>query len=160
MSHLSTKFTGVVFTPQEFRTLHQCLTCGKAELIKNGERCSTCKPIEIKQCEICSIILRDGIFNFYSYDIKDEKRHTAVEFKPNKKFVREFASRETIENIFSETLCKTCADYKNRMKDICVRCDNDFYNNKEHYKEHANVCPVCVNQIEADYVIGFPEDYE
>lgn len=160
MSRLASKFTGIVYTPQEFRTLNQCLLCGKSEKIKYGEKCESCQNFEVKLCEICDIVLRKGSFKFYSYDIKEEKRHTAVEFKPNKKMVREFVNTESRDNIFTETLCKGCADYKNRMKDICIRCDNDFFNNKEHYKEHANVCPVCVNQIEADYVIGFPEDYE
>lgn len=140
------KETGVRFTPQEFRELNYCVCCGKEEKIEYGGRCSECSTIEYKHCEICDIVLRKGTYKFYSYDTKEDKRDSEVQFKANKRDVKEFVDTKNLDNIGSETLCKGCLNWEEKMSDVCPRCDNDFYNNKEHYKQSGNLCDYCVEK--------------
>lgn len=137
------KLTGVIFTPQEFRELKQCVCCGKAENILEGELCCECKKVDYKNCEICEIVLRKGIYNFYSYDNREDKRESDTKFHGQKNNIREFITIKEIDNIENNTLCKNCIDWEKKMSDICWKCDNDFYNNKEHYKLNGNLCEEC-----------------
>lgn len=137
------KLTGTVFTPQEFKELNRCVYCGKAEKIKYGGKCSECWAIDYKNCEMCEIVLRDGFYKFYSYDNREDKRETEIEFKANKHKIREFVAYEERHNMLTDSMCKSCVGWEKRMKDICWKCDNDFYNNKENYKLNGNMCEEC-----------------
>lgn len=135
--------SGVTFTPQEFKEFNQCVYCGKVDKIPYGGTCEQCRLVGYKKCEMCEIILRCGEYSFYSYDNREDKREADIKFKANKNDVREFVEKKYIDNIFSDTLCKDCSDWKSKMSDICWKCDNDFYNTKENYKLNGNLCPDC-----------------
>lgn len=137
------KATEVISTPKEFRELNQCVYCGKADKIEYGGICNECKKLNYKNCDICEIVLRNGIYKFYSYDNREDKRESDIEFKAQKNNVREFVTIEEIHNIHDEKLCKNCVGWEKRMKDICWKCNNDFYNTKENYKLNGNLCEEC-----------------
>lgn len=141
---MSKIFTGVVLTPINFRELNYCLFCGKECKIKYGGTCKECKKLNYKHCKICTIVLRKGWYDFYTYDTTEDKRDYGINFKPNKRKIREFVEKEYIDNIGSEDLCKGCIEWQNRMQDVCPKCDNDFSNNEEHYKQYGNLCYDCV----------------
>lgn len=141
------KQTGRKLTPQEFRKLNNCVFCGKAETIPHGGRCEECAKIDFKHCEICELVLRTEPYTSYVYDIRED--HREIEFKVNKEYVIEFVySENPYYKKHSDTLCEGCVDWEKTMKDICWSCDNDFYNNKEHYKINGNLCEVCVASSE------------
>lgn len=142
------KDTGVRLTPLEFRALNYCIGCGKMLQITYGSKCQECLEKNLVHCEMCEILLEKGIRKHYSYDIREDKRDEELIQKVSKELVREFLELEEIDNKFSDTLCKSCFGWEDRMKDICFMCDNDFSNSREHYKLNGNMCPECATQFQ------------
>jgi hypothetical protein len=142
------KSTGVVFSPQEFRELNNCLGCGRALKIAPLEKCQDCRDKNLTPCEMCEIILETGIHTHYTYDIRENKREGDREQYVSKESMREFLETEEVDNKYSNTLCKSCQDWENRIKDICWMCDNDFSNTKENYKLNGNMCEICSPQFQ------------
>lgn len=144
---MTRKSTGTKFTPQEFKKLNYCVECGKVLDIKHGGKCKECLDNNLVPCEICEVLLRKGIFNYYSYDIRENKREDVIPYV-SKQLVREFLEIKKVNNKFSDTLCKDCQDWESKVKDICWKCDNDFNNSRENYKLNGNMCPECVTQFQ------------
>ena len=137
------KFTGVEYTPQEFRKLNQCLRCGKATTISKESLCEKCAKENLPNCEMCEIILKKGVKEHFLYDTKEYKREEDLIQKVSKELVKEFSWEEDNDNIYSKTLCKSCQDWESRMRNICWLCDNSFINSRENYKLNGNMCPEC-----------------
>jgi hypothetical protein len=139
--------TGIIYTPQEFRLLNQCVRCGHALQIPKGEQCKKCKELNLPICKICEIVLRNGVHKFYTYDNKDNHRDTGVQLLASKEMIREFSYEKESSYPQEEgsEICSGCAmiDYSS-VKDICYWCDNDFNNSVEHYHKYGNTCEQCV----------------
>lgn len=142
------KLTGVQYTPEEFRKLEQCISCLHATSIEYGGRCGKCYVIEFKYCEMCDVVMREGIHRFYSYDNRDIHRENGIEFLASKEPVREFIFEEDLPPLEHPTLCNDCIGWEAKMKDICWFCDNDFDNSKENYKLNGNMCLECSAQFQ------------
>lgn len=139
------KPTGAIFTPHEFSHLHQCIRCGKADQIRIGTVCKKCEKENIKNCKMCEILLRNGKYVFYTYDIKEEFRTDGENnFKASKEMVREFEYEVEYDNpLNTDRLCTDCIDWKKYMKNRCRQCDRSFVNTKENYKKNGNYCGAC-----------------
>lgn len=134
------KPTGRVCTPKQFRVLNQCIECGKAGMQDKETKCDDCMKLELNHCEMCTILLRNGTYKFYTYDIKDDKRSDDVQFILSKNGVREFTYEKTYcENV--EGLCHKCVDWKTKIKNICWGTHTTFKNTKENYKLNGNMRP-------------------
>lgn len=144
------KSTGRVILPEDFRKQNQCVFCGRSENINYGSRCATCESIDYKFCEICEIVLREGIYDSFSYDIREIKR-VKDDLKISKELVREFVETKVRNNRHSDCLCVDCKDWVKNMSDICPECGGVFFNNKEHYKRYGNMCDVCLITVESKF---------
>lgn len=143
------KATGLKFTPEEFRKLEKCASCLKASPIEYGQKCEICSKINFRYCSHCECVLREGLHQFYSYDNRDNHRDADVEMLPSKELIREFVFEEILPPLSpDEIMCEGCKGWKSRIKDICFWCDNDFFNNEEHYKLNGNSCEVCVAKFQ------------
>ena len=148
------KFTGVKFTPQEFRLLVQCLRCGKASNMI-GDVCDNCLALALPECSMCEILLRNGTHKFYTYDIKEDHRSGEEGFKASKEFVREFEYIVDYNNpLNTEMLCGDCLGWQGRMKNRCKGCERCFINTRENYKANGNYCEKCAT----GYQITQPDD--
>lgn len=149
--------TGVKYSPQSFRELDQCVTCGKVGTCGYGNNCESCTKENLPKCHVCGIILREGFKNFYTYDIREEHRDGENELKASKECVVEFIyEREPLYTKISDDMCSGCINWKSRMKDVCMTCDNDFDNTEDNYKLNGNQCPECAEIMNIDY--SFEED--
>jgi len=142
------EFTGITYTPKEFRFLNQCLRCGKATLMPEESLCEKCTKKNLPTCEMCEIILKKGIREHYYYDTKNCKRDKDLIQKVSKELIREFVRLEEVDNIHSENLCTNCEGWEKRMSNICFLCQNSFWNSKENYKINGNMCPECATQFQ------------
>lgn len=136
--------TGVTYTPKEFRSLNQCVQCGKSDNIPRGSSCEYCFQRNIPHCDICDILLRDGDYDYYTYDIKEISRDGDIKLLASKELVREFVYTETSSNPSNpEMLCVRCVGWEARMLNKCWDCGREFNNSKENYKENGNMCAGC-----------------
>lgn len=139
------KSTGLVLTPNQYRSFEQCVMCSKASEIPYKGKCEDCVSIDFKYCEICEKVLRGGLHKFYSYDNRDIHRDVGISFLASKENVREFVFEEMLPDLQDgQTKCYDCIDFEKRVKDICFWCDNDFTNSVENYKINGNSCKECV----------------
>lgn len=143
------KFTGVTFTPDKFREMMRCHQCGIVSESVDFGLCKKCELLDLKKCKVCECLLRDNVCNFYTYDIKENKRENGVEFKVSKEVVREFIyKREPMHLPVSDSMCSGCVGWEERIKDFCFLCDAKFPNTEEHYKLNGNMCQDCVLILE------------
>lgn len=149
--------TGVYYTPQEFRLLNQCVRCGHALAIEKGGMCDECRLKNLPICEICGIVLRVGLHEFYTYDNKDNHRDNGKQFLPSKEMIREFVyeKQSSYPQVNGSEICSGCAmiDYS-RIKDICYWCGRNFINSVEHYHKFGNTCEVCVPECYPKEIYG------
>lgn len=141
------KLTGVEYTPEEFRTLKQCVRCGHA--VKNilGEVCEPCFDQKVGQCDMCEVLLRNGVYSLYTYDIKSEHRE-GEDFIVSKQSVREFEYQVEFNNPANDDfLCGSCITWGNEIRNHCGGCDKHFLNDRENYKENGNFCGECSHKI-------------
>lgn len=136
---MSKKPTGVGCTPAQFRKLNQCVECGKASSIEEGEKCSVCEARNLPHCEMCEIVLRNGLYTFYTYDNQLEHRPN-VEFKANKESIREFYYTKEYHEL-SDKLCSVCYGWQRRIKNKCWGTGMTFQNDKWNYKANGNMHP-------------------
>jgi len=140
---MSKKLTGIIFTPEEFRKLNECLQCGKAQPIKKNKVCPDCKIKNLKKCELCEILLRPEDTNLFTYDTQEYFRDN-LRFKPLVDSIREFTYiTPKVES--KDGLCSRCVDWETRMKKYCWVCNSYFENDKDHYKMHGNMCRYCAS---------------
>lgn len=144
MKTMIRKPTGVKFTPQEFRELNYCLGCSRMLKIGKKEKCLECIAKDLKPCEVCGRLLEKGIHKHYAYDIKEDKRDEELIHYVSKKNVKEFLEIEEVDNIFSDTLCVDCKDWKSKIKNVCWICGDDFHNSEDYYKLNGNMCELCL----------------
>lgn len=148
--------TGVRYSPKQFRKLNTCLICGRASRIKKESRCPSCIAENLKDCEVCGIILRSGVKTYYLYDIRAEHRE-GVNFKASKEYVIEFSyEREPFYEKFTDTLCRQCFGWQLRIKYICMTCNLPFKNTEENYKLNGNQCGDCAGILEMQELSGSP----
>lgn len=140
--------TGVEYTPEQYRKLNRCLTCGKACDIKKESLCKNCLAKNFKRCEICEIILKEGWHKYYKYDTKENLRDVDLHFKVSKNIVKEFLIKDKHDKLKCENICNSCIGWEQRIKNICYWCDKEFINNKENYKLYGNACIECVKRFE------------
>lgn len=138
------KKTGIVYTPEEYRKLNRCLTCGKACNIKKESLCENCIAKDFKKCEVCEIILRQGWHKYYKYDTKEHLRDIDLHFKVSKNIVKEFLIKDKHDKLIQENICNSCIGWESRIKNICYWCDSEFINSRENYKLNGNTCLKCV----------------
>ncbi len=148
------KTTGVKYTPQEFRKLNQCLTCGKADsYIEVESQCNECQAKGFKKCKYCEIVLKEGVMIRYTYDIKEFRVDEEKRFKAKEQMIAEFSYESLpISEKFSEDECEDCALSGEGMKNICFWCDEDFKNNLEYYKLNGNTCEKCLTKFQEDEI--------
>lgn len=147
------KLTGVSFTPNQFRELHQCVECGKAGKYGEEQKCESCIKLNLKHCDMCEILLRNGVFAFYTYDIKEDHRENGVEFKANKERIREFIYyKEYFE--WHDQLCAECMGWEKNVKNKCWGTGVTFKNTKENYKLNGNMHPEYAQLFEAAEIYG------
>lgn len=141
--------TGKKYKPADFRKLNQCVYCGLAQLISEGEACEPCKAKNYKNCECCEAVLRKGTYKVYTYDTREIHRDGRVDFNPIKELVKEFVSDEKpYHEQWSETLCVGCINWFEKVRNVCWMCENDFENTLQNYKLNGNVCGHCSRDIE------------
>lgn len=145
--------TNIQYTPEEYRKLNRCLTCGKADNIEKESHCNKCSEIQFKKCDMCESILREGWCEYFKYDTKEYPRDVDVEFKVSKNIVKEFLILDFHEKLKSDTYCNSCIDWEKRIKNICYWCDNNFINNKQRYKLYGNACENCVKHFQENNLI-------
>lgn len=149
---MSKELTGVSFTAKEFRILKQCLRCGKASDIPKESLCIDCTVANLPQCEMCDIVLRKGLNNFYSYNTKDRYLEEESYLKPNTRPVKEFCTtRYPFYPQVTDLLCSGCINWEKGVKNECWNCQKGFTNNKENYKLNGNLCANCVPIFELNY---------
>jgi len=142
--------TGVKYRPVEFKKLNQCVQCGLACNIKKGENCENCVKLNLKKCSVCEILLRDGLFTFYSYDTHESHRN--MEFKISTSIIIEFSYRTEKHHKSSiDGLCVDCILWQTRVKHKCICCDSRFMNTEENYKLNGNMCDFCSLYYEVTY---------
>lgn len=141
------KPTGKEYISSEFRELVQCLNCGKAhktDLKDYQFICDYCKSLNLKKCEICTIILRTIPMLYFTYDTQEYYRGEENGFKTNAKIVREFMyTRKPLFPAYDENICQGCKDWESDIKNECFTCGEDFINLKENYKCNGNICKLC-----------------
>lgn len=144
--------TGVVYTPIDFRKLNQCIQCGHALNIKYGKKCKACKLINLSQCKTCGILLREGLYERYTYDNRKIHRENPNGFKASRELIREFKYIEgPLYKKHDNETCEDCFNLESRIKNVCWFCDVKFKNNKKNYKINGNICPSCIFGLEKNY---------
>lgn len=132
-------FTGREIDPDEFKKLNYCIQCSRATDAKYGELCTVCIPLS--KCEICEICLREGEYEFYIYDNRDEFRDRG--FNAIKEYIREFIYINTYPKLLNDKLCNSCINWESKLKFECAKCGIKFSNCKQHFKDCGNICETC-----------------
>lgn len=148
------KFTGRIFSPDEYKKFTKCVICGI--VVKNKCKNNNCKdtdePCESHYCEHCMLLKFDkckvcsGIFHIkpiksYTYDIREIKRDNGFEFKVSKVFIREFEYyKEPTTILKKDGICESCFGFENKIKNHCMICGDYFQNSRENYIKNGNMC--------------------
>lgn len=139
--------TGTIYEPKEFRKYVQCLHCGRAcnPICLVQGKCERCFIIDLKDCEICGVLLREDYHPFYSYDIREGHRNLDIEFTAISEPVREFVSIEKGKYPkHSKTRCIGCKNFEKGIKNKCYWCKSKFKNSEDNYKLNGNMCDGCI----------------
>ena len=145
---MNKKLTGREFGQREYKKLGKCVECGIASTKPYGAKCDLCISLDLKKCEMCEIVLREGAYRFYTYDINEEFTQGYIGFGKDRRLVREFTYvKESEYPKATDCLCTGCVGWESKMKDDCYNCNCWFNNTKEHYKNHGNLCPDCARSF-------------
>lgn len=152
------KLTGRTFKPFEYKKLTKCVVCGivvpnkcKDNNCKDTDTpckshyCETCSLVKLDRCKYCTGVFHDKPFLSYTYDIRELKRDNGLEFKVSKVLIREFKyMKEPVFLRFKKDICIDCADIKDRIKNHCFTCGNEFKNSLFNRIKNGNMCEFCV----------------
>lgn len=137
------KSTNRKFTPEEFRSMNQCVRCGILDNIEYGEMCESCIKLNLPKCEMCEILLRTGEHKFYTYHTSELLLSDT--FLISKNSIKEFSYIKIYPFEYPmPNLCHDCIDWEYKMRNKCVLCKKKFSNTKENYKHNGNVCNHCL----------------
>lgn len=148
--------TGIMFTSEEFRLRDQCLRCGRSfESLNNDLLCEQCSKENLQHCDMCEVLIRNGKYRFFTYDIRKDHRDGEEGFKASKEYVREFTYFENFnDGDGSGGTCDACKALIKTIKHVCGNCGNPFNNTEENYKVNGNTCGMCsarFDQIETSH---------
>jgi len=135
-------FTGRVVTIQELNENNRCLQCGIVIFDKEKKTrvCEKCQEMDLRKCEACNILCREGLYFFYTYDLAEDIRiHERKKNKGNKTGFKEYATAEMKDRTHA-TLCTTCKGWQNKIKNVCKGCKRSFENTPSNYKIYGNYC--------------------
>jgi len=155
-------FTGKILTPQEFRNLFPCVRCGKMVEVRQDYLCDRCREKNLKQCQVCGIILRTEPRPVYYYDTRDRQQ---INFKAQTRIIKEFIYELPVFYCpHSEDLCEGCVGWEDEVLNVCKYCGGKVLNQlrlfefdsirlRNRFKRLSgeNACNQCAYDQEAPY---------
>lgn len=96
---------------------------------------------------MCEVLLRSGVYKFYTYDIKEDHRNDDTKMNASKELVREFTYEKTYEP-HDENLCSKCINWRDDRIHKCFTCEKEFLNTDTNYRLNGNICETCALKFE------------